>query len=83
MSLGTRTYSQALNDTTANAYNTGILLVAAGNSGDGNLSTDDALYPAIFNSVVAVSATDYDNIASVWNADGAKIELAAQFVRYQ
>ncbi|TRZ87279.1 MAG: hypothetical protein D4R88_09520 [Methanosarcinales archaeon] len=40
MSLGTATYSQALNDTSANAYNAGIILVAAaGNSGDGNLST--------------------------------------------
>ncbi|SNQ60367.1 S8 family peptidase [Candidatus Methanoperedens nitratireducens] len=78
MSLGTRTYSQALNDTTANAYNAGILLVAAaGNSGDGNLFTDDVLYPAKFDSVIAVSAVDYNNIAPVWSADGAKIELAA------
>lgn len=59
MSLGTRTYSRALNDSTANAYNAGILLVAAaGNNGDGNLSTDDVLYPAKFDSVIAVSAID-------------------------
>ena len=78
MSLGTRTYSQALNDTTVNAYNAGILLVAAaGNNGDGNLSTDDVLYPAKFDSVIAVSAIDYNNIAPIWSADGAKIELAA------
>lgn len=78
MSLGTRTYSQALNDATANAYKAGILLVAAaGNSGDGNLSTDDVLYPAKFDSVIGVSAIDYNNIAPTWSADGAKIELAA------
>lgn len=78
MSLGTRTYSQALNDTMANSYKMGILLVAAaGNSGDGNLSTDDVLYPAKFDSVIAVSAIDYNNIASVWSAGGAKVELAA------
>ncbi len=78
MSLGTSTYSQALNDSTANAYNAGILLVAAaGNSGDGNLLTDDVLYPAKFDSVIAVSAVDYNNIAPVWSADGVKIELAA------
>ncbi len=66
MSLGTSTYSQALNDTTANAYKAGILLVAsAGNSGDGNLFTDDVLYPAKFDSVIAVSAVDYNNIAPV------------------
>ena len=78
MSLGTATYSQALNDTAANAYNAGILLVAAaGNNGDGNLSTDDVLYPAKFDSVIAVSAIDYNNIAPAWSADGAKIELSA------
>ncbi|MCX9024985.1 MAG: S8 family serine peptidase [Candidatus Methanoperedens sp.] len=78
MSLGTATYSQALNDTTANAYKAGILLVAAaGNNGDGNLSTDDVLYPAKFDSVIAVSAIDYNNIAPVWSADGTEVELAA------
>ncbi len=78
MSLGTSTYSQALNDSTANAYKAGVLLVAAaGNSGDGNLLTDDVLYPAKFDSVIAVSAVDYNNIAPVWSADGVKIELAA------
>ncbi len=78
MSLGTTTYSQALNDTTANAYKAGILLVAAaGNNGDGNLSTDDVLYPAKFDSVIAVSAVDYNNIAPVWSADGTEVELAA------
>ncbi len=78
MSLGTTAYSQALNDTTANAYKAGILLVAAaGNNGDGNLSTDDVLYPAKFDSVIAVSAVDYNNIAPVWSADGAEVELAA------
>ena len=78
MSLGTATYSQALNDTAANAYKAGTFLVAAtGNSGDGNLSTDDVLYPAKFDSVIAVSAIDYNNIAPVWSSDGIKIELAA------
>ncbi len=78
MSLGTRTYSQALNDTTANAYKAGILLIAAaGNSGDGNLSSDDVLYPAKFDSVITVSAIDYNNIAPAWSADGAEVELAA------
>jgi minor extracellular protease Epr len=78
MSLGTAAYSEALNDSTANAYKAGVLLVAAaGNSGDGNISTDDVLYPAKFDSVIAVSAINYNNLAPVWSADGAKIELAA------
>ncbi|CAG0987590.1 Minor extracellular protease Epr [Methanosarcinales archaeon] len=59
-------------------YNVSTLLVAsASNSGDGNLFTDDVLYPAKFDSVIAVSAIDSNNLAPVWSADGAKIELAA------
>ena len=78
MSLGTTTYSQALDDATANAYNSGVLLVAAaGNNGDGNLSTNDVQYPAKFNSVIAVSAIDSNNIAPFWSADGAEVELTA------
>lgn len=78
MSFGTMTYSQALNDATDNAYKAGVLLVAAaGNSGDGDLNTDNVLYPAKFDSVIAVSAIDYNNITPVWSSDGAEIELAA------
>ena len=49
----------------------------AGCGGDGNLSTDNVLYPAKSDSVIAVSAIDSNNLAPVWSADGAKIELAA------
>ena len=78
MSLGTDTYSQAFADASANAYNSSILLVAAaGNSGDGNISTDDVQYPAKFDSVIAVSAIDSNNVAPAWSADGSEVELAA------
>jgi minor extracellular protease Epr len=78
MSLGTRSYSQAFEEACSNAYNYGALLVAAaGNSGDGNLSTDDVLYPAKFDSVIAVSAVDSGDIAPPWSADGSGVELAA------
>ena len=78
MSLGTNEYSQALNDSSASAYNAGILLVAsAGNNGDGNLSTNDVMYPAKLESVIAVSAIDQNNIAVSWSADGSEVELAA------
>ena len=78
MSLGTTEYSQALNDSSASAYNAGILLVAsAGNNGDGNLSTNDVMYPAKLESVIAVSAIDRNNMAVSWSADGSKVELAA------
>lgn len=78
MSLGTDTYSQAFADASAGAYNSSILLVAAaGNSGDGNTSTNDVQYPARFDSVIAASAVDYNNVAPIWSADGSEVELAA------
>src|SRR5665648_346388 len=78
MSLGTDAYSQAFADASASAYNSSVLLVAAaGNSGDGNISTDDVQYPAKFDSVIAVSAIDSNNIAPAWSTDGSEVELAA------
>jgi len=78
MSLGTTEYSQALNDSSSSAYNAGILLVAsAGNNGDGNPSTNDVMYPAKFESVIAISAIDQNNMAVSWSADGSEVELAA------
>jgi minor extracellular protease Epr len=78
MSLGTTEYSQALNDSSASAYNAGILLVAStGNNGDGNLSTNDVMYPAKLDSVIAISAIDQNNMAISWSADGSEVELAA------
>jgi minor extracellular protease Epr len=78
LSLGTNLYSQALEDACEVAYNSDILLVAAaGNSGDGNLDTNDVDYPAKFDSVIAVAAIDCNNVSPVWSADGTEVELAA------
>lgn len=78
LSLGTYVYSQALKDACDIAYNADILLIAAaGNSGDGNPDSNDVEYPAKFDSVIAVSAIDHNNVAPIWSADGSEIELAA------
>lgn len=78
LSLGTNIYSQALEDACEVAYDSDILLVAAaGNSGDGNLDTNDVEYPAKFDNVVAVAAIDCDNVTPIWSADGTEVELAA------
>ena len=42
-----------------------------------NLSTNDVMYPAKLESVIAVSAIDRNNMAVSWSADGSKVELAA------
>lgn len=73
MSLGTNTDVQAVHDAVDAAYAGGVLLVAAaGNDYGGAVS-----YPAAYDSVVAVSATDSaDNLASFSNT-GPEVELAA------
>ncbi len=78
MSLGTSTYSQSLKDACDNAYTAGLVLVAAaGNSGDGNPATDEYSYPAAYDSVIAVGATDISNTAPTWSNSGLYLELAA------
>lgn len=63
--------SQALHDATDAAYNSGVLLVAAGGNGGA------VRYPAAYDSVIAVSSTDItDQIASS-SSIGPEIELAA------
>lgn len=73
MSWGSTTYNQAMHDACDAAWNAGLFLVAAaGNNGNSNI-----LYPAKYDSVIAISATDSsDNLAS-WSNYGAQIFLAA------
>ncbi|MFU8766911.1 MAG: S8 family peptidase [Candidatus Methanoperedens sp.] len=73
MSLGSSGSSNSLEMAVDNAYNQGIVIVAAaGNDYGGTVS-----YPARYDSVIAVTATDSgDNIASFSNT-GQEAELAA------
>ena len=78
MSLGTSTYSASLETACSNAYNAGVVLVAAaGNSGDGDPTTDEYSYPAAYESVIAVGATDDTDTAPYWSNSGPYLELAA------
>lgn len=72
MSLGGTGYSSTFKNACDNAYASGVVVVAAaGNSGSA------VMYPAAFDSVIAVAATDYyDNRAS-WSCYGSQVELAA------
>jgi len=78
MSLGTASDVQALHDAVDAAYAAGLVLVAAaGNSGDGNGSTNEVIYPAKYSSVIAVAATASDDSKPTWSSEGAEVELAA------
>ena len=78
MSLGSGTDVQALHDAVDVAYAAGVVIVAAaGNSGDGDGSTNEVIYPAKYSSVIAVAATAVDDSTPSWSAEGEEIELAA------
>lgn len=65
--------STALHDAMNNAYNAGLLLVAAG----GNTNGGSITYPAAYDSVIAVSATDANDQIAAYSSVGPEIELAA------
>jgi subtilisin len=78
MSLGTSYDYQELRDACDAAYNAGIVIVAAaGNAGDGDASTNEYSYPAAYDSVIAVGATDSNDNIAWWSNSGPYIELAA------
>ena len=61
-----------------NAYAAGVLHVAAaGNSGRANGSGDTVGYPAKYDSVIAVAATDSNNVRASWSSTGPAVELSA------
>jgi len=78
MSLGSSSDSSVLRDATYWAYQQGaILVVAAGNSGDGNPSTNNVNYPAKYSWVIAVAAVDSNYKVPSWSSDGPEVDIAA------
>lgn len=78
MSLGASVDTQAMHTAVDSAYTAGIVVVAsAGNSGDGDGTTNEISYPAKYSSVIAVAATAYDDSTPAWSSEGAEVEVAA------
>lgn len=73
MSLGLSTDSQALAIACANAYEAGVLLIAAA----GNNYGGDVVYPARYSSVIAVGALNEDDSTNAMSAIGQDMELVA------
>ena len=75
LSLGGSSGSSVLQDAVEYADNMGVLIVAAaGNSGS---CTDCVGYPAAYDEVVAVSATDSNDDLATFSSTGPEIEIAA------
>lgn len=72
MSLGTASDIQSFRDAVTSAKNAGIVVVAAaGNSGG------SVIFPAAYPEVIAVSATDRNNVIASWSSHGPEVDLAA------
>lgn len=73
MSLESTENNSAVLDAINVAYNSGILLVAAG----GNTGGGPVLYPAAYDSVIAVTAIDQNAQRAIFSPIDPKIEVAA------
>ncbi|WMW24975.1 S8 family serine peptidase [Methanolobus sediminis] len=71
MSLG-GSYSSTLKAACDNAYASGVVVVAAAGNTGGSV-----IYPAGFDSVIAVAATDSSNNRASWSSYGPQVELSA------
>ena len=74
MSIGGLSGSTALETACNDAWNAGIILVAAAGNND---AAGTVLYPAKYNSVIAVGATDDTNTVAGFSDIGSELELAA------
>lgn len=73
MSLGTYSEVQSFHDAVTAVYNAGIVLVAAA----GNDGVSTPLYPAAYDEVIAVAASDTNNQIPSWSNWGPYIDLTA------
>jgi len=78
LSFGTKEKSVALKQIVDEAYNKGILVVAAaGNGGNTSGTGDTVQFPAKYHSVIAVGAVDHKNQRGTFSATGAGLEVVA------
>lgn len=73
MSLGGSGYSQLVEDAVNYAWVNGVLIFAAA----GNTGGTPILYPAAYEAVIAVAATDASDNRASFSSYGAKVELSA------
>ncbi len=82
MSLGASSGSQTLKDACDIAYAKGLLLVAAaGNNGNPPGKGDNVNYPAKYESVIAVAASDEAGKRATFSSTGPDVELIAPGVK--
>ena len=73
MSLGSSEYSQSLDDAVQEAWNAGLVVVAAA----GNEGTTVPFYPAALNNVISVAAFDEDHRRPAFSNYGNWVDISA------
>ncbi len=73
LSLGGSSYSQAAQDTYNAVRSAGVLVVAAA----GNANSSQLNYPASYDGVISVSATDFANELAPYSSYGSRVDVAA------
>jgi thermitase len=73
MSLGQRVSSRALEAAVNNAWNKGVVIVAAA----GNAGTQAPIYPGAYPNVIAVAATDNNDAKASFSTYGKWVDVAA------
>jgi subtilisin len=77
MSLGSSVGSTALQQACDSAFNSGVVVVAAaGNNGAARIGSN-ILYPARYTNVIAVGATDQNNVRASFSNTGPELDLMA------
>ena len=78
MSYGTQDYDEELEEVIDQAYRQGILLVAAAGN-DGTAAEDESTveYPAAFDNVISVGATNADNKKTEISSSGYELDVVA------
>jgi hypothetical protein len=79
MSFGrpTSTGTQFIRDAVDRYADDTVFVASAGNSGDDNASTDEVKFPAAYDNVIAVGATDRSDEVAGFSADGPEIDVVA------
>jgi subtilisin family serine protease len=78
MSLGSSSASYSFQTAIANAQNAGLVLVAAaGNAGNCYATGDNVTYPGRFSQVIAVAATDSNDLRACFSSTGSAVDIAA------
>lgn len=78
MSFGTKYYSEELEDAVQRAYRNNILIIAsAGNAGNAAEDESTIEYPAAFDEVLAVGATNSENAVTEISSTGEELDVVA------